>query len=139
MPFFRGYMMRERALADCNILPATRLRSAGFRAGLERYVSFFREPAPRLVSAFANGMHASGFGSALSLLACLAVRKNGAEALGIDHLTGSVEIGKSADLVIVEENPSKNLSILKKVLEFTKKQSNIRVSLVLRGDLGDQF
>ena len=24
--------------------------------------------------------------------------------LGIDHLTGSIEIGKSADLVIIEEN-----------------------------------
>ena len=33
---------------------------------------------------------------------------NGAEALGIDHLTGSIEIGKSADLVIIEENPLKN-------------------------------
>ena len=37
---------------------------------------------------------------------------NGAEALGIDHLTGSIEIGKSADLVIIEENPLKNFKVL---------------------------
>lgn len=37
---------------------------------------------------------------------------NGAEALGIDDLTGSVEIGKSADFVIVEENPLENFKVL---------------------------
>ena len=29
---------------------------------------------------------------------------NGAELLGIDHLTGSVEPGKHADLIIIDEN-----------------------------------
>jgi len=37
---------------------------------------------------------------------------NGAEALGWDHKIGSVEIGKLADFVIVEENPLKNLKVL---------------------------
>jgi imidazolonepropionase-like amidohydrolase len=37
---------------------------------------------------------------------------NGAEALGIDDQTGSIEIGKSADFVIVEENPLKNFKVL---------------------------
>ncbi len=37
---------------------------------------------------------------------------NGAEALGLDKITGSVEIGKSADLVIIEENPLQNLKVL---------------------------
>ena len=37
---------------------------------------------------------------------------NGAELLGIDHLTGSVEIGKLADLIIIDENPLENLKVL---------------------------
>ncbi|MDH5366008.1 MAG: amidohydrolase family protein [Cyclobacteriaceae bacterium] len=37
---------------------------------------------------------------------------NGAEALGVDRQLGSVEVGKLADFVIVEENPIKNLKVL---------------------------
>jgi hypothetical protein len=37
---------------------------------------------------------------------------NGAEALGMDQLIGTVEVGKLADFVIVEENPLKNLQVL---------------------------
>lgn len=37
---------------------------------------------------------------------------NGAEALGMDNVIGSVEIGKLADFVIVEENPLQNLQSL---------------------------
>jgi len=37
---------------------------------------------------------------------------NGAEALGMDDLIGSVEVGKLADFVIVEENPLRNLKVL---------------------------
>ncbi|MFQ5752200.1 MAG: amidohydrolase family protein, partial [bacterium] len=36
----------------------------------------------------------------------------GAEALGLDDQIGTVEIGKLADLVIVEENPLQNLKVL---------------------------
>jgi imidazolonepropionase-like amidohydrolase len=37
---------------------------------------------------------------------------NGAEALGADKEIGSVSVGKLADLVVVEENPLKNLKVL---------------------------
>jgi len=37
---------------------------------------------------------------------------NGAEALGLDSEIGSVEVGKLADFVIVEENPLQNLKVL---------------------------
>ena len=37
---------------------------------------------------------------------------NGAEALGADNVIGSVEVGKLADFVIVEENPLENLKVL---------------------------
>ena len=37
---------------------------------------------------------------------------NGAEALGMDKEIGSVEVGKLADFVIVEENPLQNLKVL---------------------------
>lgn len=37
---------------------------------------------------------------------------NGAELLGIDAETGSIEIGKKADLIVVNENPLDNLKVL---------------------------
>jgi imidazolonepropionase-like amidohydrolase len=37
---------------------------------------------------------------------------NGAELLGIDDETGSIQIGKKADLVIVDENPIANFKVL---------------------------
>ena len=54
---------------------------------------------------------------------------NGAEALGIDHQTGSVEIGKSADFVIVEENPLENFKVLygTGAIKLTKDNEVVRV------------
>ena len=37
---------------------------------------------------------------------------NGAEALGQDKMLGSIEVGKYADFVILEENPLENLKVL---------------------------
>ena len=47
-----------------------------------------------------------------SLEVLRAATLHGAEALGIDGETGSIEIGKKADLVIVGENPLDNFKVL---------------------------
>ena len=36
----------------------------------------------------------------------------GAEAIGLDHEVGSIQVGKKADFVVVEENPLENLKVL---------------------------
>ncbi|QQZ63270.1 amidohydrolase family protein [Paenibacillus sonchi] len=40
------------------------------------------------------------------------VTKSNAEILGIDHLTGSIDIGKQADLIVLEQNPLDNIQAL---------------------------
>lgn len=41
--------------------------------------------------------------------------KSNAEILGIDHLTGSIDIGKQADLIVLEHNPLDNIKALSNV------------------------
>jgi len=54
---------------------------------------------------------------------------NGAEALGIENETGSIEIGKSADLIIIEENPLQNFKVLygTGAIKLTKDNEVVRV------------
>ncbi|WML32827.1 amidohydrolase family protein [Clostridium sp. OS1-26] len=40
--------------------------------------------------------------------------KSNAEILGIDNYTGSIDIGKNADLVVLDENPLRNIRVLSK-------------------------
>lgn len=42
----------------------------------------------------------------------MAASLNGAKVLGVDDQIGTIEVGKMADLVIVEENPQENLKVL---------------------------
>ena len=53
----------------------------------------------------------------------------GAEALGLDHEIGTVEPGKLADLVVVEQNPIENLAVLygTGVIKVTDKNEVVRV------------
>jgi imidazolonepropionase-like amidohydrolase len=74
-----------------------------------------------------NGGTLAGFGNwrAIELLvevdgftplqAIKIATQNGAIALGFEKLIGTIEIGKSADLLIIDGDPSKNISDLRKV------------------------
>jgi imidazolonepropionase-like amidohydrolase len=42
--------------------------------------------------------------------------RNGAEALGIDRQTGTVELGKRADLVVLEADPLLDLANTRRIL-----------------------
>ncbi len=74
----------------------------------------------------------------------MAATLNGAEALGMADKIGSVEVGKLADFVIVEENPLKNLKVLygTGAIRLTEENEVVRV-LNSQGSnsntLGDYF
>jgi imidazolonepropionase-like amidohydrolase len=60
------------------------------------------------------------------------VTKSNAEILGIDHLTGTIDIGKHADLIILEHNPLDNIKALSNVAMVMVKGELIRTPSVTR-------
>ena len=41
--------------------------------------------------------------------------KNGAKAMGLEGTLGTVEVGKNADLVVLEEDPGKDVSAFRSI------------------------
>jgi imidazolonepropionase-like amidohydrolase len=61
-------------------------------------------------------MHLLVYDAGLSPIdALVAATLNGAEALGIDGATGTIEAGKSADLVVLDQNPLDNIDNIRSV------------------------
>ncbi|QYK60535.1 Imidazolonepropionase [Paenibacillus sp. S25] len=60
------------------------------------------------------------------------VTKSNAEILGIDHLTGSIDIGKQADLIVLEQNPLDNIKALSDVAMVMVKGNLIQTPSVTR-------
>ncbi|SEJ05249.1 metal-dependent hydrolase family protein [Paenibacillus polymyxa] len=58
--------------------------------------------------------------------------KSNAEILGIDHLTGSIDIGKQADLIVLEHNPLDNIKALSNVAMVMVKGNLIPTPSVTR-------
>jgi imidazolonepropionase-like amidohydrolase len=42
--------------------------------------------------------------------------QNGSIALGFNNIIGTIEVGKNADLLVIDGDPSKNISDIRKVL-----------------------
>ncbi|WP_342481099.1 amidohydrolase family protein [Paenibacillus sp. FSL L8-0340] len=67
------------------------------------------------------------------------VTKSNAEILGIDHLTGSIDIGKQADLIVMEQNPLDNIQALSDVAMVMVKGNLIRTPSVTRIQAVDEL
>ena len=62
-----------------------------------------------------------------------------AKIVGIDSETGSIEKGKSADMIVVQGNPLEDLSVLRNVSEVIMKGKRIREPKIKRMNAVDSL
>ena len=123
-PLRESYLTRWSAIQAQNN-PVTK---AAFAKNLQLEARFFRAGGHLVVGTDPTGYGGciAGYGNwrALELLveagltpveAIQVATSNGAKLLKVDATVGSVEVGKAADLVIVNGDPAKNISDLRKV------------------------
>ncbi|WP_235193968.1 amidohydrolase family protein [Paenibacillus sp. FSL R5-192] len=60
------------------------------------------------------------------------VTRTNAKILGIDHVTGTVDIGKNADLIIMEQNPLEHIEALSDIAMVMVKGNLIQTPSVTR-------
>lgn len=70
---------------------------------------------------------------------CGGVTKTNAEILGIGHLTGSMDIGKQADLIVIGQNPLDNIIALSDVAMVMVKGNLIETPSVTRIQAVDEL
>ncbi|WP_340393548.1 amidohydrolase family protein [Paenibacillus sp. FSL E2-0177] len=67
------------------------------------------------------------------------VTKSNAEILGIDHQTGTIEVGKYADLIMMEQNPLENIKALSDVAMVMVRGNLIQTPSVTRIQAVDEL
>ncbi len=91
-----------------NVDQATKTLRAAMEAGVAIAMGFDSKPESR-AAAELQRMVDAGMSSSDALIAATAA---GAAAIGLDHLIGTIEPGKLADLLVLEGNPLTNVGIL---------------------------
>lgn len=93
---------------EFNMAQAAKTLQAAVSAGTPIAMGFDSRPESEATSELGR-MVAAGMSTRDALVAATA---NGAAAIGLDHLIGTIEPGKLADLVVVDGNPLDDIGIL---------------------------
>jgi len=126
-PDTRDYYLKNLALTKSNVTPTDRDRAFLNNAKLEKLFYDMGGLLTVGTDPTGNGGTLAGYGNwrAIELLveaggftpleALKIATLNGAIALGFDKTIGTIEIGKSADVLIIDGDPSKNINDIRKV------------------------
>lgn len=131
-PDTRDYYLKNFALIKSNTNPTDRDRAFVKNAKMEKLFYDMGGLLTVGTDPTGNGGTLAGYGNwrAIELLveadgftpleAIKIATLNGAIALGFDKSIGTIEIGKSADLLVIDGDPSKNISDIRKVQHVFK-------------------